>query len=65
MVCGFQLGSVFEDFGFVAHRLWRFCGFWFESLILGILVADGYKVLGLCTDADAVVLSMHVVAVEA
>ena len=33
-------------------------GFWFESLILGLLVADGYKVLGLCTDVDAVVLFM-------
>ena len=28
-------------------------GFWFESLILGLLVADGYKVLGLCTNVDA------------
>ena len=28
-------------------------GFWFESLILVLLVADGYKVLGLCTDVDA------------
>ena len=33
-------------------------GFWFESLILGLLVADGYKVLGLCTDANVVVLLM-------
>ena len=33
-------------------------GFWFESLILGLLVVDGYKVLDLCTDADAVVLLM-------
>ena len=33
-------------------------GFWFESLILGLLVADGYKVLGLCIDKDAVVLLM-------
>ena len=37
-------------------------GFWFESVILGLLVADGYKVLGLCidvdVDVDAVVLFM-------
>ena len=33
-------------------------GFWFESLILGLLVVDGYKVLDLCTDADVVVLLM-------
>ena len=33
-------------------------GFWFESLILGLLVADGYKVLGLCTNVNAVVLFM-------
>ena len=31
----------------------NYWGFWFESLILGLLVVDGYKVLGLCIDADA------------
>ena len=45
--CGFCFESLV--LGLVLAWITSF-RFWFESLILGLLVADDYKVLGLCTD---------------
>ena len=46
-LCGFCFESLV--LGLVLAWITSF-RFWFESLILGLLVADDYKVLGLCTD---------------